>query len=155
MKISRDIADKDININIEEIVCLERQAFSVAWTKKDIQEMYQVEHIQIWTAKEEEIVVGYCILSVIADECEILRLATDLQKRKLGIATKILQAAEKDMYSEIKNIFLEVREHNTPARNFYTKHGFTATGIRKQYYSEPKEDAVLMMKIVETGERKC
>ncbi len=64
--------------------------------------------------------------------------------RRHGVATQLLGALLEHVHAETGSaIFLEVRESNQPARRLYSKAGFQETGLRKNYYSSPREDAVL------------
>lgn len=89
--------------------------------------------------------IGYIIGSAVADEAEILRLTVLPEFRRRGAGTMLLTAflneAEK---AGAKKAYLEVRSGNTAARTLYSSLGFIETGIRKNYYIKPREDAVLM-----------
>ena len=83
-------------------------------------------------------VVGFLASRAIGGEAEILNLVIHPEMRRLGVATKLLQAVQSE------EIFLEVRESNEPARLLYRKLGFTEYGERKNYYEDPRENAILM-----------
>ena len=90
-------------------------------------------------------VVGYCGLYFAADEGEITNVAVHPDWRKRGIADQILDAVLADACERnLAQIFLEVRASNDPAKKLYEKHGFESQGIRKNFYREPKEDAIVM-----------
>ncbi|MCX6624861.1 MAG: ribosomal protein S18-alanine N-acetyltransferase, partial [Acidobacteria bacterium] len=76
-----------------------------------------------------------------ADESEVLNLAIDPEQRRLGIASELMRHAMKRLPGEM---FLEVRESNLPARNLYRKLGFEEAGLRKNYYQNPPESAIVM-----------
>ena len=89
---------------------------------------------------------GYCIIRIL-DAAEILLIATDEKKRRMGIAESLMETAF-DICEEkkVSDIFLEVREGNTAARRLYEKLGFSEISRRKAYYSSPVEDAVIMQR---------
>ena len=89
--------------------------------------------------------IGYVIFYYVLDEGEIARVAVDPAYRRKGAAARLLHAVE-DFCEEkgIDRLMLEVRKSNVPAISFYREYGFAEDGIRKNYYKNPVEDAVLM-----------
>ena len=91
---------------------------------------------------------GFVILRRMSeDEGELLQIAVDKTARRRGVADKLMGAAMR--YSEvlsIRRIFLEVRKGNETAIALYKKHGFVNVRVRKDYYSDPTEDAVVMVR---------
>jgi ribosomal-protein-alanine N-acetyltransferase len=75
------------------------------------------------------------------DEFEILQLVTTALFRRQGFARKLLQTF---VQQKRGNVFLEVRESNAPARQLYHSEGFTEIARRRQYYSSPCEDAIVL-----------
>ena len=101
-----------------------------------------------YTALIDGKVVAYVIGRVIAPEGEIYRIATKEGYRRRGIAYRLLDYAVKTERGHgLECLFLEVRESNVAARNLYHSYGFKEMGIRKNYYSEPKENAVVMVRV--------
>ena len=100
---------------------------------------------KIFAVLREEIIVGFLILSTVLDEAEILQVAVSENLRRNGIGSELMDEVfgwcEKNGISQI---FLEVRESNFPARAYYKKYGFIENGLRKNYYQNPAENAVLM-----------
>ena len=92
-------------------------------------------------------VAAYIIGRVIPPEGEIYRIATLPEYRKRGIAYRLLDYAVKTERGRgLECLFLEVRESNIPARNLYHAYGFREMGVRKNYYSSPTENAIVMVK---------
>jgi ribosomal-protein-alanine N-acetyltransferase len=75
------------------------------------------------------------------DECEILQLETLPPYRRHGLARRLVRELKKQ---ERSDLFLEVRESNHPARKLYESEGFTSIGRRRNYYSDPAEDAIVL-----------
>ena len=94
-------------------------------------------------AETDEGLKGYIFCWQVADELHIANLAVDPEYRHHGIAQKLVIAAI-DQAGSITFVYLEVRESNIAARRLYEKLGFQSMGIRKKYYSDNHEDAVLM-----------
>ena len=92
-----------------------------------------------------DILLAYSFNYVIEDELHILNLSVipDVQGRGFGklLLSIILEHARKRM---LRHIFLEVRSSNTKAISLYSKAGFVSNGMRKAYYSDNGEDAILM-----------
>ncbi len=89
--------------------------------------------------------VGYATASVVFGEGELTNIAVLPEARRMGIAKQIMQKTSehaKKLGAEM--IHLEVREANLPAISLYEFFGFEKDGRRKNYYSSPREDAILM-----------
>jgi ribosomal-protein-alanine N-acetyltransferase len=93
----------------------------------------------------EKKVVGYILASAVADEGEILILGVHPDARRQGIAAALLKDALAGLAaSGVKAVFLEVRRGNKAAIALYETFGFGEAGLRKGYYADTGEDAVLM-----------
>ncbi len=86
---------------------------------------------------------GYIIASVIGDETELLRIAVAENLRGRYIGADLLGFYIEDASDECNRYFLEVRESNNIARALYEKQGYEELAIRKNYYSNPVENAVI------------
>lgn len=80
------------------------------------------------------------------DEADITSVAVDEKYRHIGIASALITAFEKNLPEYINEIFLEVRESNIPAISLYEKFRFKKISVRKKFYSNPDENAVIMKK---------
>jgi ribosomal-protein-alanine N-acetyltransferase len=99
-----------------------------------------------WAATRGNVVLGFILVRAVADEMEILNLAVDPDSRRQGIARRLLtHAIEKVQREDVERVYLEVRESNSAARAFYSSAGFAEQGRRKNYYSQPPEDALLLV----------
>lgn len=81
-------------------------------------------------------------------EGDITSVAVDENFRRQGLAQKLIAEFEKLLPDNTENIFLEVRENNNPAINLYRKCGFEKLSVRKNFYTNPRENAVVMAKKV-------
>ena len=101
-------------------------------------------------AEEGDTVSGLVAFRMIEDEAEILNLAVDSRQRRRGIGSRLMEEMiEACKAAGVKKIFLEVRESNIGARNFYSRMGFTEAGRRGRYYRQPVEDALVLVRKVE------
>ena len=137
----RRISENDI----EAVAALEEEIFSDAWSAKSIKETHDNNNALILGAYKEGTLIGYVIFYHVLDEGEIARIAVSPSRRRQGVAEKIF-AGLCDFCREnvIERILLDVRESNEAAIAFYKKAGFTEDGIRKNFYDNPKEHALLM-----------
>ena len=129
----------------QEVAKLEMQIFSDAWSEKSILDTLKQSQAFIVVAEQGNAIVGYCIVYFVLDEAEIVRVAVDASLRKQGVGQELLRKTchickEKG----IERLLLDVREGNENARRFYQAFGFEVDGLRKNFYDNPKEHAVLM-----------
>lgn len=102
--------------------------------------------------KEENVIVGFMGLIMMPPEAEVMEITVLPEFRNKGIGralmTEIFRRAHKER--GITKVYLEVRVSNEPAKHLYRNMGFVETGLRKGYYTDPREDAMLMTKFPET-----
>ena len=126
---------------------LESRCFSDAWTADMLASQLPDQFHSFIAAKSEDVLIGYVCMTHIIDEAEISNVAVDPAYRRQGIgAALVSEMLERAKKMGMESVLLEVRESNTSAKALYEMHGFAPYGIRKNYYENPKEDAVLMMK---------
>ena len=95
---------------------------------------------------------AWCAYRLAAGELEILNLAVDPADRRLGLGRRLLEAAlRRGAAAGVGRALLEVRASNDPARSLYAKSGFVAIGLRKDYYVEPLEDALVLARPLAPG----
>ena len=124
---------------IEQIFNLEKEIFtSSAFNRTYLDTLITGDNSFIYVYLLENKVLGYLMVLDSIDVYEILAIATIEEYRNNGIAQELLDKIK------IKDIFLEVRESNQVAINFYKKNKFKEISVRKNYYSEPTENAIIM-----------
>lgn len=124
---------------IEQIFNLEKEIFkSSAFSKSYLNTLIKGDDSFIYVYLIDDKVCGYLMILDSIDVYEILAIATIEEYRNKGIAQELLDKIK------TKDIFLEVRESNKKAINFYKKNNFKQISIRKGYYSDPTEDAIIM-----------
>ena len=101
--------------------------------------------IKVLTVNEQ--IVAYITFSIVREESELLSIAVLEEYRNRRLASRLLE----EMFrvceeNKVEEIFLEVRESNLSAYRLYREHGFVHIGMRKDYYTDPVENAVLMNK---------
>lgn len=131
--------------HLEAVAALERQCFSSPWSAQLLEdELYNPNVSLIVAEGEDGAVLGYGMIGVVLDEGCLEKIAVDPRYRRQGVAQEILTAFLRFGEAHLAFLTLEVRQSNTPAIALYQKLGFEEVGRRKNYYSDVKEDAVLL-----------
>lgn len=132
--------------HLASIARLEKEIFSEPCSEKGL-EIFLDEKNFCALALEGDALVSYCTLITVLDEAQIINVATSSAFRGRGYAKMVLDAVfEECRKREISFISLEVRESNLPAIALYQKLGFTTEGKRKDFYKNPRENALVMIK---------
>lgn len=119
--------------------------FSDPWSKESIEQNLQDAASRNLVAVQGEEILGYIGILAVLDEADITNVAVSPKCRRQGIGQKLLTQLLVSCREEgIRHIFLEVRRSNEAALGLYRRAGFQEIGVRKAYYSNPKEDAILM-----------
>ncbi len=126
---------------IKDVADIEKACFSKPWNEISIAAELKNEFSQFYVAVENGKAVGFVGLYALTGEADIVRVGVLPQYRNRGIARAVLQKSLEHIDGDV---FLDVRESNEAAIALYRSLGFYDTGIRKNYYSEPEENAVLM-----------
>lgn len=136
--------------DVTAVAVLEEENFSRPWSYDAFYKTLSDENYIVIIAKDTDALLGYCVLLCMGEEADITNVCTSPVARGKGVATAMLGALmDAGKVRGVTEFFLEVRESNVPARSLYTKLGFEEIGLRKNYYEEPKEHAVLMKYVEE------
>lgn len=141
----KEEADLEIrNRILKEISILENKIFgNSSYSESQIKDMYESPSYYIHIYLDENLnTEGYLILYDAIDCLEIIKIAVDLKDRNKNVGTKLLKKA---IEKSDLNILLEVRESNSSAIAFYKKNGFNQISIRKNYYNDNNENAIIML----------
>ena len=130
--------------NPQEIFALEKECFpNEFWSLELIEK--DMAHSSYFVAKCDDETIGYICVSYVLDEAELTRIAVKNSHRRCGIAKLLIQSAKEYLlHNNCRTFMLEVRSSNLSARALYQKMGFDTYAIRKNYYHNPNEDAILM-----------
>jgi ribosomal-protein-alanine N-acetyltransferase len=139
--------------HLDEVLAIER-AFAAPWTR----EMFLQELQHQWEASEALVaqcgdeVIGYVLCWFVADEIHIVNLAVHAQSRRRGIGRRLMQeVCDRALQRGLSIATLEVRVHNQAAILLYESMGFRKVAIRKGYYADNGEDAIVMLKELKAG----
>ncbi len=131
--------------HLSAVAALERQCFSTPWTQAMLEEeLYNPCASFIVAQGEDEQVLGYAGLHVAADEGYLDNIAVAEPFRRQGVGGALLETFLAFGRVHLAFLTLEVRASNEQAIRFYRSHGFQQVGQRKDYYQNPKEDALLL-----------
>lgn len=137
--------NKASSADVSAIEKIENQCFSHPWSKESINTIISDKNSIVLAYNLNNNVVGYIGANCILDECYITNVAVLSQYRKNKVGTTLLNSLIEICTSKnFSFITLEVRKSNIPAIKLYEKLGFKKVGERKDYYTEPKENALLL-----------
>lgn len=133
--------------DLDQVMVIER-AFSAPWTREMFnQELHQVEVSDSLVAELGASIAGYVLWWYVVDEVHIVNLAVHEVFRRRGCARRLLAAVfERARARGMSIATLEVRIHNDPAIHLYESLEFKKIAIRKAYYADNGEDALVMLK---------
>jgi ribosomal-protein-alanine N-acetyltransferase len=145
---------------LDEVMEIERNSFIAPWTKNlfchELSTHISRSFVALIREADIQNVAGYMCSWIIHEECNILKFACHPQYRRRGVSRLLLRHGLQDarrMGARIAS--LEVRPSNTGALLFYAACGFVRAGVRKGYYQETREDAVIMeMELAEHREQR-
>ncbi|MEE1218586.1 MAG: ribosomal protein S18-alanine N-acetyltransferase [Ruminococcus sp.] len=139
--------EKMTKAHLDSVCLIEEKCFSHPWSRNSLESELENENSVFYVCIQNDVVVGYIGMNFVLDEGYIFNVAVDEKYRKMGIGSALIDALV--TYAKHNNFYfltLEVRESNAAAISLYSKFGFEKVGERKDYYSSPKENAILMTK---------
>ena len=131
--------------DLDEVMAIERTSFRYPWSSRFFLEELQVACARSVLAEIEGRIVGYVLFWLLPTEVDIHNIAVHIDFRRQGIGQALLQRViEQTRNRESSLVTLEVRVSNSSAQRLYESVGFVAKGLRKRYYSDDGEDALIM-----------
>ena len=131
--------------DLSKVCVIEEETFSEPWSREDFLSSMKEPNNEYLIAKMEDTLVGYCGYWGIAGEGYIYNVAVRKEYRQQNIGYQLLNALiERACMKGIASLTLEVRISNIGAIRLYEKLGFVHAGVRKDFYTKPKEDAIIM-----------
>lgn len=144
--------------HLEQVMEIESRSFPTPWTKTmflyELTSPTSFHFVAITAEKKAELILGYIIFWMVKGEVHILNLATHPSFRRLGVAHSLVLFSLGFSYRKGGMLcLLEVRKRNRAAVNLYKKVGFAPWSIRRRYYVDTGEDAIVMKLFL--GDRMC
>ena len=129
---------------MEAVAAIEREVFSDPWSTGDFVECL-ASGVPFLVAEARGVAIGYVIAHRAADEGEILNLGVTPARRGHGVGRALVERVLALLAaSDVRAVYLEVRESNAVARRLYRSLGFAEVARRAGYYRRPVEDAVVL-----------
>lgn len=132
--------------DIDDVVKVESESFKDPWPK-DIfyQEIIVNDHAHYFVAQLDKEIIGYAGFWAVIDDAQITNVAIKPRYRGYKMGEKLFEyTCQQAMNLGVKRLSLEVRKSNTIAQRMYRKFGLVPGGIRKNYYTDNQEDAIVM-----------
>ena len=134
--------------HVASVAAIEKECFGRdAWSEKSVAGE-RTNALALWlVAVEGETVAGYVGSQTVCNETDMMNVAVTADFRRRGIGEKLVNALVEELKAlGSHSLTLEVRASNAPAIALYEKLGFVQTGLRKNYYRNPREDALILRK---------
>lgn len=133
--------------HVAQVAALEKLCFSDPWSETSVASELD-NPLSLWLIAEEEgTVLGYVGSQTVLDETDMMNIAVRPECRRRGIAAALIGELVNQLRAHGSHVLrLEVRESNVPAIALYESMGFTQLGLRKNYYRNPKENALILGK---------
>lgn len=132
--------------DLPDIIAIEEASFSVPWSHQSLAAELENPVASYYVLEGDDgQVVGYADVWLVADEGQLANIAIHPSARGFGYGEILLRTAMEALFRDgCTSMFLEVRQSNVPAQGLYRKLGYEAVAVRKDYYSQPTEDACIM-----------
>ena len=130
----------------EAVAALEARLFSDAWSLSAVKSGLAAPAQTFFVVQTDAgKIIGYAAIMTVMDEGELLRIGTDPDFQRQGAASLLMDQVMKTAEEKgLSFMLLEVRQSNVPAVSLYEKYGFGREGVRRNYYQDPVEDALIM-----------
>jgi len=131
--------------DLSEVMLIERRSFSAPWEESTFRGLMRRPSTALLVAEFDDRVAGYSVTWFTSDGAELGNMAVLPELRGRGIGALLLrESVTLTAGRGARSIHLEVRRSNEEARRLYEKAGFHVAGVRKEYYAQPVEDAIVM-----------
>jgi ribosomal-protein-alanine N-acetyltransferase len=131
--------------DLPAVVALELESYTMPWSESTFRALLRRRDADLIVAEANNRLAGYAAAWSVLDQCELgnVAVAPDWRNRGVGsqLVARILELARARC---VREVFLEVRPSNATAQRLYERLGFRRVGRRRDYYMEPREDALVM-----------
>ncbi len=131
--------------DLSSVVAIERASYTFPWEEDIFRDCFKANY-NCFVCEEQDVVLGYCILSMAVGEAHVLNICVSPNEQGQGIGRKMLEHLIETARGRAETMFLEVRPSNTVAIALYEDMGFNEIGVRKGYYQSEhgREDAIML-----------
>ena len=131
--------------DLDQVMEIEQDLFRVPWTREGYFTFLTRNDAMFLVVEEKGQILAYCGLLMVLDEGDVTNVAVRRDRQKEGIGNFLIESLIRLAEGlGVTTIHLEVRQSNETALRLYERNGFTRDGIRKNYYENPVDDAILM-----------
>jgi ribosomal-protein-alanine N-acetyltransferase len=133
--------------DLDAVVALEAASFTNPWSREMLaRELEQPTAARVYVLRLPDApVAAFCSCWVIGDELHINTIAVEAERRRQGLGLALMEAVLAAVAREgVSRATLEVRRSNVAAQRLYTRLGFEVAGLRRKYYTQPEEDALIL-----------
>ena len=142
MKIDISLMTED---DIDEVLNISDLSLKESWSRDSFFNELSNPVAKYLIAKVDDKVVGFAGIWTVLDEGQITNIAVHPDFRNIKIGSALVEGLISNLNEwKLNSMTLEVRKSNIPAQNLYKKYGFKEEGLRKRYYSDNNEDAIIM-----------
>jgi ribosomal-protein-alanine acetyltransferase len=145
--------------DVDKILTIQAETGISFWSEDDYRAEFQNPDSICWCIEKAGVVSGFILIRLVREltvsntvefsEAEILNLAISRRSHREGMGSELFSTATEELRRRrVQSIWLEVRESNFQAINFYLKNGFINEYMRQNYYLNPQEDAIVMKKLL-------
>lgn len=138
--------------DLDAVLAIDLESFSHPWTRRMYEDDMRQPHSRIWAAKRPDgATVGYCAVWIVAGELHVNNVAVGAAWRGRGIGTALVEHAIAVAAGSGASVaLLEVRRANREARRMYERLGFVEHAVRRGYYDDPPDDALVLTRPIQT-----
>ena len=140
--------------DLASVAALESLCFTNPWTREMLEQQVRESDVaRVYVLRNPAgAIIAFCTCWVIVDELHINTLAVDPVHRRAGLGRALMHGVMQEaVRAGCTRATLEVRASNTPARRLYAALGFSETGVRPRYYTQPEEDAIILWRGLGSG----
>ena len=143
--------------DLDEIERIERASYPTPWSRAMFaSELAKPSSVSLGAVDDAGALVGYLVLSRYVDAWHVMNVAVAPERRREGIASALLRQLLDQTRGDAKRGYtLEVRVSNVGAISLYERFGFRPKGVRRGYYTDNREDALIMWRDADTAEQEA
>ncbi|MGH7466893.1 MAG: ribosomal protein S18-alanine N-acetyltransferase [Longimicrobiales bacterium] len=131
--------------DLPRVMEIELLCFTMPWSEATFRGLLRRTDADLFVAEEGAVVVGYSVFWCVLDQGELGNVSVAPESRRRGIGNGLVRVVLAHARERgVREVFLEVRVSNLGAQRLYEQYGFQQIGRRRNYYTEPIEDALVM-----------
>jgi len=145
-RVEADLVIRELSLaDLPAILEIEHVSYSTPWRQSTFESLFRRHDTDLVGVVHLGRLIGFAIGWTIGDQAELGNIAVEPRDRGQGTGKRLVEAVlERVRARGARECFLEVRESNTTARELYDRFGFQQVGRRRNYYTKPTEDALVM-----------